>query len=397
MASEINAEEISSSITDPLSVPSAEEFKSNAITVVEDAVEDDEFRLQRSEILGRVRGDTLDLYHRHVFLVYKNVEKWKETIKKCHADVEKDSLPGCLAAALKSNADKTSIKTHMTLCEGPSGTYSSDGDVFVFPEMVKYRGLTNDDVDKFVEDVLVNGKDWVSGLVEQLEGSYVFVCAHAPRHMRCGVCGPQLFEKLKEEIEKREGTKNRVFVAPCSHIGGHKYGGVMIMFTRSSTGDVTGQLYGNATLEDLPSMLQEDVTEVQWRYVNASLEDILAMLQLYRPTEMGGVNQRGQKLAVPIEVVNPNLKVIADLEASIVQMAREKADVILSLPNKDWIDKNDASYVKRVLCFLVTLRCILKQNGFKSHMVSTNLKEKAEKDLKKPSISAAAYQQQIEN
>lgn len=115
--------------------------------------------------------NTVNPYHRHMFLVHKNFENWAPNNEKA----DKDSLPGILAAALKSHAHKTPIKTRLTICGAPFGTDSSDGDVFVFPEMVRYRGLTNNDADKFAEDVLVNGK--VSGPVNQLEGSYVFVCS----------------------------------------------------------------------------------------------------------------------------------------------------------------------------------------------------------------------------
>ncbi|KAI3911269.1 hypothetical protein MKW92_010575 [Papaver armeniacum] len=271
MATEINAEDISSSTIDPLSVPSAEEINNNgSSTVVNDVkslkkTEAEEFGFQRPEMFSLNLSNTVDPYHRHMFLVYKNVENWEPIIEKA----DKDSLPGFLAAALHSHAEKTTIKTRMTICEGPYGTESSDGDVFLFPEMVKYRGLTSNDVDKFVEDVLVNGKDWVSGTVERLEGSYVFVCSHGSRDKRCGVCGPELTEKFKEEIELR-GMKDQVFVAPCSLVGGHKYAGNLIIFSRNSTGEVTGHWYGYAAPEDVPAMLDQhigkgDVIQKLWR------------------------------------------------------------------------------------------------------------------------------------
>ena len=101
------------------------------------------------------------------------------------------------------------------------------------------RGLTDSDVDGFVEDVLVNGKPWASGVQETFSGSYVFVCAHGSRDKRCGVCGPVLIEKLNEEIELR-GLKDQVFVSACSHIGGHKYAGNLIIFSPDSEGKIMG-------------------------------------------------------------------------------------------------------------------------------------------------------------
>ncbi|KAI3985460.1 hypothetical protein MKX01_033774 [Papaver californicum] len=215
--------------------------------------EAEEFGFQRPELYSLNLSNSVEPYHRHMFLVYKKVENWASFIEKD----DKDSLPGVLASALKSHADKTPIKTRLTFCEGPYGTESSGGDVFVFPEMLKYRGLASNDADKFVEDVLVN------------VGSYVFVCSHIARDKRCGTCGPQLIKKFKEEIGSR-GMKDQVFVGPCSHLGQHKYAGNLIIFSRNLTGEVTGHWYGYANPADVPAMLDQhigkgDVIKKLWR------------------------------------------------------------------------------------------------------------------------------------
>lgn len=98
--------------------------------------------------------------------------------------------------------------------------------------------MKDSDVDGFVDDVLVNGKQWTSA-VQKLNGAYVFVCAHGSRDKRCGVCGPVLIEKLKEEIESR-GLRDQVFVAACSHVGGHKYAGNLIVYSPDSEGKIMG-------------------------------------------------------------------------------------------------------------------------------------------------------------
>ena len=85
----------------------------------------------------------------------------------------------------------------------------------------------------------MNGKPWASGVPEVLAGSHVFVCAHASRDRRCGVCGPALIEKFEEEIEMR-GLNDQVFVSACSHIGGHKYAGNLIIFSADAEGKIMG-------------------------------------------------------------------------------------------------------------------------------------------------------------
>lgn len=90
-----------------------------------------------------------------------------------------------------------------------------------------------------MEDVFVKGKPWVSEVTESLTGAHIFVCAHGSRDKRCGVCGPPLIEKLKDEIKLR-GLSDRIFVSPCSHIGGHKYAGNLIIYSPDKEGKVSG-------------------------------------------------------------------------------------------------------------------------------------------------------------
>lgn len=99
--------------------------------------------------------------------------------------------------------------------------------------------MTDADIDNFVDLVLVKDTEWLPRAAETLKGSYVFVCAHGSRDRRCGVCGPILIEKFKEEISLR-GLEGQVFVSPCSHIGGHKYAGNVIIFSQSKTGETSG-------------------------------------------------------------------------------------------------------------------------------------------------------------
>lgn len=99
--------------------------------------------------------------------------------------------------------------------------------------------MTESNVDNFVEDVMVNGKLWAAGVQDVITGSYVFVCAHGSRDVRCGVCGPVLIEKLNEEIGLR-GLKDQVFVKACSHVGGHKYAGNLIIYSPGPDGKIMG-------------------------------------------------------------------------------------------------------------------------------------------------------------
>ncbi|KAJ7963600.1 Altered inheritance of mitochondria 32 [Quillaja saponaria] len=216
--------------------------------------------LRQSQLVG-----TVEFYERHVFLCYKNPRVWPPRIEAA----EFDRLPRLLQAAVVARKSDMKKETRLTICEGHDGSETSNGDVLIFPDMVRYRRLTHFDVETFVEEVLVKDGDWLPGTPETLKGSYVFVCSHGSRDRRCGVCGPALITRFKEEMELI-GLQGKVSVSPCSHIGGHKYAGNIIIFRSNVNGEVTGHWYGYVTPEDVPLLLHQhigkgDIVDSLWR------------------------------------------------------------------------------------------------------------------------------------
>ncbi|KAK8982844.1 hypothetical protein V6N11_060164 [Hibiscus sabdariffa] len=280
----------SSSMADPsnLSAVSAEDASKYGFT--------------REEMYSSNLAGTVNPYDRHVFLRHKSYTDWASR-------VEEDQLPKVFSSALKSRKIDIPVKTLLTVIEGEQ----SDGDVLIFPEMIKYKGLTDTDVDGFVEDVLVNGKPWASGVPETFTGSFVFVCAHGNRDKRCGVCGPILIEKLNEEIALR-GLNDQVFVSACSHIGGHKYAGNLIIFSPDSEGKIAGHWYGYVTPEDVPELLDQHIAK-------GKIIDRLWRGQMGASTE-GGDKTGEQKLPNGTEV-----KKNEKPEESTVEKTRENVGV----------------------------------------------------------------------
>ncbi|XP_072963809.1 uncharacterized protein [Typha angustifolia] len=205
-----------------------------------------EFR--REAVVGTVQA-----YDRHVFLCYKSPETWPRNVEAAESEI----LPRTLAAAIKARKGDMRRKARLTICEGEDGTDSSDADVLIFPDMIKYRRLTHLDVDNFVEEVLVKDSKWLLGVAETLSGSYIFVCAHGSRDKRCGFCGPVLIEKFQEEINAR-GLQGQVSIGSCSHIGGHKYAGNVIIFSNIN-GEVTGHWYGYVAPDDVNDLLEQHI------------------------------------------------------------------------------------------------------------------------------------------
>lgn len=210
-----------------------------------------EHGFERAEMYTDSIAGTVHHYEKHVFLCYKDPQSWPAQIETSQAD----DLPRLFAASLKARKSDTPLKTRLTICEA---TESSDGDVLIFPDMVYYKGLTTAEVEGFVEEVLVKGSDFLSERKKKLRGSYVFVCAHARRDMRCGVCGPALIDSFTKEITDRK-IADDVFVKSCSHVGGHKYAGNVIIYSPDASGEVVGHWYGYVTPKDVPVLLDEHI------------------------------------------------------------------------------------------------------------------------------------------
>ncbi|XP_028772364.1 altered inheritance of mitochondria protein 32-like [Neltuma alba] len=220
------------------------------------AADDSKHGFSRPELYKENLAGTADAYDRHLFVCYKNRQVWPSNVETS----DSDPLPKLLATTVKSRKNDITIKTKITVCEAREEAGFLDGDVLLFPEMIKYRGLTVSNIDGFVEDVMVNGKPWSAGVPDEMAGSYVFVCSHASRDVRCGVCGPALIDKFNEEIELR-GLKDQVFVWACSHLGGHKYAGNVIIYCPGSDGKIMGHWYGYVTPNDVPEFLDHHIAK----------------------------------------------------------------------------------------------------------------------------------------
>lgn len=252
-----------------------------------------EFGFFRPDFRQEPLVGTVQYYDRHVFLCYKNPRNWPARIEAA----EFDRLPRLLSAVLAARKGDMNKETRLTICEGRDGTETSNGDVLIFPDMTRYRRLTHFDVDTFVEEVLIKDIEWLPGNPEKLRGSYIFICCHGSRDRRCGVCGPPLVARFKEEIELR-GLQAKVSVSPCSHVGGHKYAGNVIIFGRSVNGKVTGHWYGYVTPDDVPSLLEQhimrgEIVEWLWRGQMGLSEDEQRIAQELRLQDNGGANGGG--------------------------------------------------------------------------------------------------------
>jgi (2Fe-2S) ferredoxin len=107
----------------------------------------------------------------------------------------------------------------------------------------------------FVRDVLLRpgGATAASPGCAPLAGAYAFVCAHARRDKRCGVCGPPLIAALRSAAAQRSTP---LAVRACSHVGGHAYAGNVLVFDRAD-GVPRGTWLGYVAPEDVPTIVDD--------------------------------------------------------------------------------------------------------------------------------------------
>lgn len=123
---------LDSYLTDPRSASGS--FQNDGVLSSGD-VADVEFGFSRPDFRQSSLVGTVELYERHVFLCYKNPRFWPPRIEAA----EFDRLPRLLYAAVKARKNHMKKETRLTICEGHDGTETSNGDVLIFPDMIRYR------------------------------------------------------------------------------------------------------------------------------------------------------------------------------------------------------------------------------------------------------------------
>ncbi|KAI5075599.1 hypothetical protein GOP47_0009675 [Adiantum capillus-veneris] len=210
-----------------------------------------------------LRG-TVRPYQQHVFLCFGDPGNWPPIIETSSSPTL--DLPRLLAASLKANKDRLPKKTLFNVCQGSAGDIEAlKGDVLVFPSMIKFKDFGCHDINGFVAKVLTLEEDWQQARVEQLDGYHIFVCAHGSRDMRCGVCGPALIQRFEKEIGFR-GLDSTVHVRACSHVGGHKFAGNVLIYGKDSKGKFRGHWYGYVNPSDVAVLLDEHIKKDQVLY-----------------------------------------------------------------------------------------------------------------------------------
>ena len=184
---------------------------------------------------------TVKFYQRHLFICTGTTD-WPAHIEQDGGFVQ--ALSEAIAAQVR--ACRRSLK--LNVCDEPSRVAGAF-DLLVFPDMVRYLGLTEANVPAFVEDHVLGDHDGSALPCEPLTGRHIFICTHNSRDPRCGVCGPVLTKLWRAEVQQR-GLSGQVHVHQTSHVGGHQYAGNVLIYPE-------GDWYGYVTPAGVPRLVEE--------------------------------------------------------------------------------------------------------------------------------------------
>jgi len=178
-------------------------------------------------------------YQRHIFVGSGIASQWPKNAKDTSPLIEQ------LWTIFK---DTQELKPNqLTLFESRDKKENGSVEVFVFPEHVKLK-LNEANVNDFVADVKEGniGKRLEKGYLNTI---HVFVCCHASHDNRCGECGGPIYQEFQKAIQAAS-LKDKISVHRCSHIGGHKFAGNVIVFNKGN-----GDWYGNLKSSHVPIIL----------------------------------------------------------------------------------------------------------------------------------------------
>lgn len=85
----------------------------------------------------------------------------------------------------------------------------------------------------------------------------ILVCVHASRDNRCGRAGPQIIEEFKNQFLERSIKNDSITVAGSSHIGGHKYAGVLVVYP-------SGDWYGLISKRNVSDLLDHIIAGTKY-------------------------------------------------------------------------------------------------------------------------------------
>ena len=204
-------------------------------------------------------ANSVNLYSRH-FSVSTGEYNWPATIKE---DVNNPRFR--LSQFVMDWARSMKPSKHVIYTK--SSHRSKLPCVHVYPDNVKitFNSSTLEEVERFQSAWMFgNDQDLDFLTIEKLTKNtvHIYVCCHEARDQRCGVIGELLISGLREYVTAPPtdvaGSLQQldIQVFGCSHIGGHKFAGNMVVYKPDWK---QGIWYGRVLPEDIDNVMRETV------------------------------------------------------------------------------------------------------------------------------------------
>ncbi|KAI8920200.1 Sucrase/ferredoxin-like-domain-containing protein [Powellomyces hirtus] len=197
-------------------------------------------------------------YKRHIMVTEGTSRTWAERLE------EADTLTKVVGELVESKGDSVKYRSIVTACdpmllEDSAGDAADGSEILLFPELVLITGVNGTNALSLVSTLLEKGTIPQSITTTPLKGkAWIFVCTHKKRDKRCGVAGPMLVDEFREAA-KELGMTEAVTVYGCSHFGGHKFAGNIIIYHRNPV--ISGNWYGRVKTCHVRPILQTTVEE----------------------------------------------------------------------------------------------------------------------------------------
>jgi len=182
---------------------------------------------QTKELAGTVKP-----YGIHIVLCGGNGTEgeWSPKIEK-----DPNTYAFKLNESIKANKDRIPTRVLITTSDIDPIQPQDDktvSDLLIFPHMIRYNGVTIQQITDLIEDQLISGKVCESIPHQTIEKKHIaLICAHKKRDKRCAVAGSILADEFAKVVKQRNRT-SEFLVAKVSHFGGHKFAGNVIAYPR---------------------------------------------------------------------------------------------------------------------------------------------------------------------
>ncbi|KAI9003588.1 Sucrase/ferredoxin-like-domain-containing protein [Gaertneriomyces semiglobifer] len=227
----------------------------------------------RNKIEGGPLINTMKPYARHIFVVEGVSNRWPERIEE---STRKDDGVQFVKVVYElaqgiSESGKAKGRTIVTAADPDGGAHqvaTSEGQlvlsprtILVFPQNVAISPLADEDANELIESLLVSDTLLTRPGITTIplpHLAYIFVCTHKKRDKRCGVAGPMLVAEFRKAAEEMD-LQDEVQVLGCSHFGGHKYAGNIIIYHKDPR--VSGIWYGRVKTCDVRNILHTTIVQ----------------------------------------------------------------------------------------------------------------------------------------